>query len=467
MSRRRFMKAISAVGGGGLVVGAGLNALSPRIWPGESAFDPNVGHWAASQPRRNPPLAEDIEADVAIIGGGYTGLSAAYYIRKRGPTRRVVVLEASGCGNGASGRNGAMLLTLTADRYMQPGTDWALDKRIYDLTTENIAALRALSLANGADCDLETRGSLQVLNSAADVAAATAYVAPARKAGIPVELWDRTRTAEALGTALYEGALFDPSGGQLHPMKLVRLWKTAALAAGAAVYEGTPVVGIEEGAVHRLRTAAGRTVRATSLVLATNAYTSKLGYLRNAVAPIHNYVAITPPLQDALVEKIGWRSRLPFSDSRTLVHYLGITPDNRIHIGGGRAEYSFGDGLRDRGDQRSHDRELRQELLRIFPALADVPFDKTWSGVVDVSLDFSPAVGQTGSHGRVYYGIGYSGHGVNLSSLFGRIIADLEGSDGDRWKGLPFVNHSLPYLPNEPFRWLGVHGAMAYYRVSG
>jgi gamma-glutamylputrescine oxidase len=467
MSRRRFIRTIVAAGGGGLLGGAALNSLSPRIWTEERAFDLNRSHWAASQPQHNPPLAEDIEADVAIVGGGYTGLSAAYYIRKRAPTRKVVVLEASGCGNGASGRNGAMLLTLTADRYMQSGSDWALDKRIHDLTTDNIRALRALSLASGVDCDLETNGSLQVLSTAADVAAARTYVERAGAVGIPVELWDRGRTAEALGTVLYQGALFDPNGGQLHPMKLVKLWKTAAEATGAMIYEATPVVGIEEGAVHRLRTAAGRTVRAASLVLATNAYASKLGYLRNAVVPIHNYLAITPPLEGALLKTIGWRSRLPFSDSRTLVHYLGITPDNRIHIGGGRADYSFNNGVRDRGDQRTHDRGLRQELARIFPALAGVRFEKTWSGVVDVTLDFSASVGRTRSRANIYYGIGYCGHGVNLSSLFGRIIADLEDGDDDPWKGLPFVNRSLPYLPNEPFRWLGIHGAMAYYRVSG
>ncbi len=467
MSRRRFLRTIVATGGGGLLGGAALNSLSPRLWPEEQAFDPNRSHWATSPRQHAPPLAEDIEADLAVIGGGYTGLSAAYYVRKRAPTKKVVVLEARGCGNGASGRNGAMLLTLTADRYMQSGSDWALDKRIYDLTTDNIRTLRALCLESGVECDLETGGALQVLNTAADVAAARTYVERARAVGIPVELWDRERTADALGTVHYQGALFDPNCGQVHPMKLVNLWRQAAESAGATIYEDTPVVAIEGGPVHRLRTASAHTVRASSLVLATNAYTSKLGYLRNAVVPVHNYVAITPALEEGRLQQIGWRSRLPFSDSRTLVHYLGITPDNRIHIGGGRADYAFGDGVRDRGDHRSHAEQLQQELLRIFPSLAGVPFERTWSGIVDMTLDFSASVGRTGSHGNVYYGIGYCGHGVNLSSLFGRIIADLDAGNDERWKGLPFVNRSLPYLPNEPFRWLGIRGALAYYRVSG
>jgi gamma-glutamylputrescine oxidase len=467
MRRRRFMRTMAAAGGGGLLGAAGLNSISPRIWTEKQAFDPNRSHWFASQWTHNPSLHEDLEADVAIIGGGYTGLSAAYYIRRKTPSKKVVVLEARGCGNGASGRNGAMLLTSTADRYMQAGSDWSLDKRIYELTTENIRSLRALSLEYGVECDLETKGSLQVFNTTADQAAGRAYAQGAQAAGIPVELWDRARTTDALGTTLYAGALFDPSGGQLHPMKLVSLWKAAAEARGGVVFEDTPVVAIEEGPVHRLHTTGGHTVRARSLVLATNAYTSQLGYLRNAVVPIHNYVAMTPPLHEGLMDKVGWRSRLPFSDSRTLVRYLGITPDNRIHIGGGGAEYTFNDGVADRGDQGFHDRDLQQELARIFPALDGVPFERTWSGVVDVTLDFSPSVGRTGKGGNIYYGIGYSGHGVNLTSLFGRIIADLESGDEDRWSGLPFVNRSLPYLPNEPFRWMGVRGAMAYYRVGG
>jgi len=202
------------------------------------------------------------------------------------------------------------------------------------------------------------------------------------------------------------------------------------------------------------------------LVLATNAYTSRLGYFRSSIAPIHNYVGITPRLPEATIAQIGWRKRVPFSDSRTLVHYLGLTRDNRIHIGGGISDYSFNDGVRDVPDSYSRFAGLQQELARIFPALKGVSFETAWSGLVDCSLDFSPSVGRTGKFHNIYYGLGYSGHGVNMTSLFGRIIADLERGADEDWKDFPFVNHRLFYLPNEPFRWLGVQASMAYYRLT-
>lgn len=286
----------------------------------------------------------------------------------------------------------------------------------------------------------------------------------ARRLGFPFEFWDRQRTKDAVGSNRYLGALFDPNSGQVHPMKLTHGWKAAAEGVGARVFENTPVVSIEEGSTHRLRTTGGREIKAKSLVLATNAYTSKAGHFRNTVVPLHAYIGITPPLEEGTLNEIGWRSRLPFFDSRTLVYYLGLTRDNRIHIGGGRVDYSFNSGLAERGDGESAYAALKRELVRIFPRLAGMNFETTWSGLVDMTPDFAPAVGRTGKHGNVYYGLGYCGHGVNLTSLFGRIIADLELGLDSRWDTLPFVNRTPLYVPNEPFRWLGVQGALEYYR---
>jgi glycine/D-amino acid oxidase-like deaminating enzyme len=466
VSRRRFLKN-TALAGAGVVAGAvAVNQLSSAALPETPAFELNRGYWSRSQPELNPALGEDLEVDFAIVGGGYTGLSAAYHIRKNSPGKRVALLEARGCGNGASGRNGAMVLTMTADRYMVLSSDPAMDKWIYDLTADNIQRLHELSAETRIDCELDTKGSLQVLNRASDVAMAEHYVEQARAIGIPVELWSKEQTVAALGTSVYEGALFDPNGGQVHPMKLVHALKAAAENAGAAIYENTPIVNIEEGAVHRLKTLEGHSVRAKALVLATNAYTSKLGYFRNAVTPIFNFVGITPPLSPQVIADIGWHSRMPFDDSRTLVYYLGLTRENRIHIGGGTAEYPFNNDLRNRPGEAHAYARLQQELVRIFPRLTGVEFETTWSGIVDMTLDFAPSVGRAGKQGNIYYGLGYCGHGVNLTSLFGRIIADLEAGHDDKWRALPFVNHKAPYVPNEPFRWLGVQALVGYYRMT-
>jgi len=465
-NRRRFLKRTAIAGSGALVGAVALNEISPKIWSEPLVFEPNRSYWARSAGSQNRALAEDIDADVAVIGGGFTGLSAAYYIRSGSPHKRVAVLEAQGCGSGASGRNGAMVLTMTADRYMQFSSTPAIDKKIYDLTASNIQELAKLSVATGIDCELETNGALQVLVNSEEVRAAKAYVQEARALGMPVELWDKAQVVSAIGTQAYEGAFFDPSGGHVHPMKLVHMFKAAAENAGAEIFENTAVARIEEGREHLVRTSSGHTVRAKSLVLATNALTGKLGFLRNAIVPVREYVAVTQPFSEAQLNEIGWNKRVPFNDSRTEVFYFGLTPDNRIHIGGGSPGYSFRGGAGDSSDAVRHFAQLQRELVRVYPKLSGVAFELGWDGVIDWSLDESPSVGCTGKYNNIYYGLGYSGHGVNLTSVFGRIIADLEAGRAEEWKEYPFLNAHLLYVPNEPFRWLGAQAGLAWYRQT-
>jgi glycine/D-amino acid oxidase-like deaminating enzyme len=466
-SRRRFLKKAAIATGGAVLGSVGLNQISPRLWPELLEFEPNQSYWAKSQPPQNPPLTQDIAVDVAVLGGGFTGLSAAYYIRSISPHKRVVVLEAKGCGNGASGRNGAMVLTMTEDRYMNFSSSPAIDRKIYELTAENIRTLSKLSAATGIDCELETNGALQVLNTSDDVKAAKAYVQQARSLGMPVEFWDKQQLISAIGSNVYEGAFFDPSGGQVHPMKLVHVFKAAAENAGAEIYENTAVAGIEEGREHLLHTSSGHTIKAKSLVLATNAFTSRLGFFRNSIVPVREYVAVTQPLSERQLAEIGWSKRVSFNDTRTEVFYLGLTQDNRIHIGGGSPSYSFNNGVGDTSSAASHFSQLQHELARIYPSLSGVQFEAGWDGIVDWSLDEAPSVGCTGKNKNIFYGLGYSGHGVNLTSVFGRIIADLEAGREEPWQRYPFLNASLDYIPNEPFRWVAVQAGMAWYRLTG
>ena len=467
-SRRQFLKN-AAYAGGGVLVGAGaLNWISPLIWHERLPLDANRSFWARSQPSRNAKLAEDLQVDVAIIGGGLTGLSSAYFVRKVSPEKSVVVLEAEGCGNGASGRNGAMLLTMTADRYMNFSSAPQMDKNLYELTANNIRSIAALSVETGIDCELRTDGALQVFAHKEEARAGEEYVRRARALGMPVEFWDASQAAAKIGTEAYAGGFFDPNGGHIHPMKLVHVFKSAAESLGARIYESTLVQNLESGAEHLLQTSDGLTVRAKSLVLATNAFTPNLGFFRNAILPLHENVAITRPLSEAELASIGWHSRVPFNDSRTLVYYFGLTADRRVHIGGGAPRYNFNNSAVSAiaGDQRGRELQLRQELLRVFPKLAGVEFDTTWDGVIDWSLDASPSVGCFGRHRNIFYGLGYSGHGVNLTSVFGRIIADLQAGRGDAWRQFPFVNANFDYVPNEPFRWLAAESGLAWYRLA-
>jgi gamma-glutamylputrescine oxidase len=465
-SRRTFVRA-AVTGAGGLVGAAFVNGVSPHVVPEEMVFEPNHSHWAKSLPPANAALTQSIEADVAIIGGGLTGLSTAFYVKSQaGEKRRVVLLEAQRCGSGASGRNGAMMLTSTADRYLQCTGDAALDKRIYDLTSENIQRLKRLSEHLGIDAEIEQAGALEVCNTAEDAEDAQKEAEKARTAGLPWSFWNKTTVADSLGTPAYEGALFDPHGGQVHPGKLVRLLKQAAESSGVEIFEQTPVQHIEEGDFLTLTTDGGHTVKARSLVLATNAYSSKLGFLRQVVTPVFDYVGITAPLSDGKLASVGWKSRLPFNDRRTQVFYLGLTQDNRVHIGGGPVDYIFNNGVRQPIHSQAHFTRLREELTRIYPALVDEPFETEWGGWVDMSLDETPAVGSLGMHRNIFYAVGFNGHGVNLTSVFGQIVADLIEGKEEEWKWLPYLNRQPPYIPNEPFRWLGVQAALGYYRLT-
>ena len=216
-SRRRFLKNSAWAGGAAVVGAAGLDRISPWIWREPLPLEPNGSFWAISQPPQNPPLTEDLDVDVAVLGGGLTGLSSAYFLRSISPHKSVAVLEARGCGNGASGRNGAMVLTMTGNRYMSFSSDPSMDKRIYDLTAENIRFLSKLSAATGIDCELDVQGALQVFDSQADLQAAQDYVARARSLGLPVELWDSRRVAAAVGTEVYLGDSSIPAADTFIP----------------------------------------------------------------------------------------------------------------------------------------------------------------------------------------------------------------------------------------------------------
>jgi len=467
MTRRQLLKRGGIAAAGTLAGGAAINAATPFLLKEPVAVDQNVSHWAEALPPAADPLGRSIDADVVVIGGGLTGLATAFHLRAQSPATRVVLLEARRCGNGASARNGAMLLTMTPDRWLQPGGDPALDRRLHELTAGNIAALRALAEQFGADVELVTPGAAHALLTDADARAGRETAAELRDAGLPVEFWDPERVREALGTGVYRGALFDAASGQVHPGKLVALLRTAALASGVEIHEGTPVVSVEEGEVHILTTADGQRVRAPVLVLATNAYSSQLGYLRNAYVPLVAYVGITRPLDAAAVARLGWRSGAPFDDSRTDEYWLGLTRDNRIRIGGGPQGYGyeFNNGTPPGQVAPHRAAALAAELERIFPQLGSVAFERCWAGAVDCSLDLTATVGRMGRHGNVYYAIGYSGHGVNLTSVFGRVIADLICGHDDRWRWFPYVDRHPPYIPNEPFRWLGLRAARAAVAV--
>jgi gamma-glutamylputrescine oxidase len=293
------------------------------------------------------------------------------------------------------------------------------------------------------------------------------YAQQAQSLGIPVEFWDQARTKDEIGTEVYFGSLFDPNAGEVHPMKLVCALKLAAESAGAHIYEDSPVFEIQDGEdITLIVGEPNHRVTAKAVVLATNGYTSKLGYFKNSVFPIHTPMATTPILPESTFEEIGWLNKAGFSDTYTLLYHLSRTADNRILIGSGYVNYFFNNGIIDKDDPEMLKALLQKELGRIYPKLAGMAFEHFWTGVLGFSLDFMQSVGVMGAHRNIYYGLAYAGHGINLATLFGKVIADIYAGEANQWQGLPFLSHHYFPLPPEPLKWVGVQAIIRYYQAE-
>jgi gamma-glutamylputrescine oxidase len=428
-------------------------------------FDDNRSAWTADKPpyTAEPPLAGAVDADVAIIGGGFTGVSTALHLAERYPERRIVLLEAKELGNGASGRNGGMVLNwVNGVEHDDP----AHARRVFDVTRGGIDQIEAMIARWAPGTSFRRDGTWEVRTSAARADEAAAHAEWLQAAGIPVRWVPAAELPAQLRLAGAHGALFDPTAGQLDGVDFLRRLKPSLLAMGVHLYEGTRVTAIREGSTHTLTTSAG-SVRANAIVLATNAYTPKLGYFRSGVLPLHSHVIGTEPLSPERQAAIGWRAGAGFSDDLDRIAYASLSPTGRIVFGGGSNTsygYRYGghtrwEGLADAGFSAVHKR-----MLTYLPDAADVAITHRWTGTLGVTLSRVCTMGVMGEHRNVYYALGYSGHGVTLANLAGRVLADLYGGEHDRWKDLPFYQQKLLYIPPDPLRWLGYH---AYTSVTG
>lgn len=465
-TRRQLLKLTALAAGGATAAAMGIPlAGSSRAGslPAGVDWPPNDSYWAKEQLPANPALEADLTVDVAIIGGGYTGLSAAYHLAKANSDLKIALFEARQAGYGASGRNGGMVLPQTGAEGMEIAGDEETHKLTYDLTVGAMNSMKKLVGTTGVDCGLRLDGYLYAILTPEDVEANEEYVARARKIGIPLQLLGREKTIAKLGTEAYAGAILDPNGGQVHALKLVLALKRAAEKAGVRIYENSPVMKIEEGREIRLKVGSARKqVLAKALVLATNAYTMQLGYFQNQIIPVHAQCGVTPPLNEKQQAAIGWKSRLPYYDSRNFLYHLVLTDDHRIVIGGGNAEYFYGDDLKYQGNLARVGKLMLDELVRLYPALAGIQFESVWNGLIDVTFDGLETVGVMGEHQNIYYGLGYNGHGITTAFLFGQVIASLYNKTEHGWKDTAYANVPLRKFPPGPLKWAGVKTMMEY-----
>lgn len=428
-------------------------------------IDPARSVWTADAPpsEPSPPLQQDITADVAIIGGGFTGVSTAYHLIRRFPDRRIVLLEARQLGNGASGRNGGMMLNWING---VGSDDPELTRRVYGATLAGIEGILEVIRENRLAVRHRRDGCMQVYTDARRAEAAHARVERLRSWGIMVEFLDRAALASRLGIEGGAGAVVDASEGHLHGVDFLRALKPVLVERGVAIHEGTQVLRVEEGPAIRVVTPGGE-VRASAVVLATNAYTPRLGYFRGGLFPLHSHVIATEPLSPEQRARIGWGAVTGFCDDLDRISYGCVTSEGAIVFGGGgNAAYSYlyGGDPSFRGSAERATTTIHRLLLTYFPGLAEVPIAHRWSGPLGITMSRVCSMGVTGEHRNVYYALGYSGHGITLANLAGRVLTDIYAGEGERWRELPFYQRRLTGVPPEPLRWLGYH---AYTKLTG
>lgn len=424
----------------------------------------NNSYWSKDESiPLNRALSSNLKLDIAIIGGGYTGLSSAYHLAKMNPNLKIAVFEAKNVGSGASGRHGGMVLSSLPNEYEENSAIlWA-----YNQSVENMKFIDSLSRAFKIDCDLILNGYCQTIYREDEVQGYKQYVKELNGAGIPLEFWDKQTTMEKLGTNLYHGAIFDPNGGSVHAIKLINLLKTAAEKQGVTIYENSPIVSFKEGKTIKLKVNSNSSeydVEANGMVVATNAYTSKLGIFKNKIMPVHTQVAATEPLSQSQLESIHKKTWLPFFDSRIMLFHLVLTDDNRIVVGGGNVDYYFNNGLKYKGNLVAISDMMLNELVKIYPQLKGIKFEFAWNGILGVTYDEMATVGVMGENNNIYYGLAYNGHGVNQSILFGHAIAHLYQSKHQSWLETDLYGDKLSSLPPEPLKYVGSNMFFKYWK---
>jgi glycine/D-amino acid oxidase-like deaminating enzyme len=415
-------------------------------------------------------LEGPIEADVAILGAGYTGLWTAYYLLKRRPGLRVVILDKEIAGFGASGRNGGWCsgkLHLGIDNMIgRFGVDAA--RRVQEALFDTVDEIGRVCAAEGIDAHYVKSGALFVARFPYQVPEMREYASLFGHIGFGErvkvlsadELARRVRVRGALG------AYWSPDYASLHPGRLVRGLARAVERLGGRLFERTPVTDVVPGPPAVLRTPAGD-VRASAVVLAGEAYLCRLPRRRRTLLPIYSLIVLTEPLSESQWDGIGWRQRECLCSFRLTVDYLTRTADGRILFGGRGAPYHFASGIADAYDHDAPTHALLRAMTREwFPGLEDVRFSHAWGGPIAVPRDWTPAFTWDPRSG-VATASGYTGSGVAGSNLAGRTLADLITGGDTPLTRLPFVNHRSPLWEPEPLRWLAVRYIQkAYARLD-
>ncbi|MFK0015020.1 NAD(P)/FAD-dependent oxidoreductase [Streptomyces sp. NPDC091027] len=416
----------------------------------------------AAPPRA--PLTAHATADVVIVGGGYTGLWTAYYLKRAAPDLRITVLEQKFCGYGASGRNGGWLYNGIAgrDRYAAVHGRQAA-QRLQRAMNATVTEVIDVTAEEGIDADVRRGGVLEVARTPAQLARLKAFHDGELSFGEDDrELLDATATRARLDIADAVGSSWSPHGARIHPWKLVTGLAAAVEALGVVIHESTPVTEI---APRRAVTPYG-TVRAPYVLRCTEGFTAALKGQKRSWLPMNSSMIVTAPLPDAAWNRLGWSDATLLGDMAHAYMYAQRTADGRIAIGGRGIPYRFGSRTDNDGrTQPATVEALRELLFSFFPALTGTEITHAWSGVLGVPRDWCAGVTLDRTSGLGWAG-GYVGSGVATANLAARTLRDLVLDEPTELTTLPWVGHRVRRWEPEPLRWLGVHALYAAYRTA-
>ncbi len=471
VSRRTFLGGIAVGAAGAWGLSRGLArfghdpARPPQLY---EYFVDNFWFEAADLEHQaiNAPLKGRHAADIVILGGGFTGLSAAYHLRRAFPDKHIVLLEGACCGYGASGRNGGFCdAGVPGLRRFVESAGPELGRKAFDATLFGIEQIKRLVAEHDVQCDFEENGMLEAAVDEAQARQLEEHHATYTSLGLQSTLVQGKELEAEVRSPRYVAALKFPYGGIVNPAKLARGMKRVVEDNGVEVRERTLVLRVTPGREHRVDTELGE-IRAPLLVLGLNGYAPKLNFFTDRVLPLCSYVIATEPLSPAQWASIGWRHRQGIADMRVLFDYQRPTADGRIVVGGSDAPYYADDGLSS-GNNKPVVETLTKSLFTTFPQLEGLRIDHAWGGTMGFTMDFTPSVGVMGEHNNIFYGVAYNGEGVAFSQTAGRIIAELMMGAESELTRLFVVNHRIPYMGPSGLRMLSQRLYRWYVMRSG
>jgi gamma-glutamylputrescine oxidase len=399
-----------------------------------------------------PRLTGDLTADICIIGAGFTGLSAALELAEAG--YKVIVLEAREVGYGASGRNGGQICTGFSPGQQrieaQLGKEdavkcFAIAEEAKKLIVDRIARY-------GIDCDLKW-GYLHAIPKASQFDDLTEWKDEWDALGYTdTQILNKAELEERLGTTIYHGALREGGAGHFHPLNYCLGLAKAAMAAGAQIFENSAVLDVDQGPIVTARTAQGK-VSAKFLIIGCNAYIGRMvPELYGRIMPVTSYIIATEPLGENRAKSLI-RDNDAVANTNFIVDYFRLTKDTRL-LFGGRASYST-------LEPHNLGAYMRPRMLQVFPDLKDVKIDHAWGGYIAITSNRIPDCGRIGAN--IYYAHGYSGQGVALAGMYGKLMAECVKGQSERFDLLARIKH-LPF-PGGPIRTPLLVAAMLFYRI--